>query len=212
MHENVWCWVSAAYLLWHLLLSSWSLSHCLILYIVSKPFIKHCWKFCFLTSTSPLIYWTETELSLTTMHFLEWKAPHLAFYDFSEHEMAVFILFASRQEPCRDRQRGQPAPSLDPPEARGRNFLILYQLIVKKSTHPALFWLHLERKKNFGVFFLLVTINFLVPWVLYWVDFQRLGAFLESQRSNKKGFRNSASVLLMVEWLFLKAKGTLAPS
>lgn len=79
---TVWCWVSAAFLLWHLLLSSWSLSRCLILYVVSKPFIKHCWKFCFLTSASPLSFQIETELALTTRHF-RMKAPHLAFSDFS---------------------------------------------------------------------------------------------------------------------------------
>lgn len=185
MHENVWCWFSAAFLPWHLLLSFWSLSHCLILYIVSKPFIKHCWKFCFVTSASPLIFWTETEPSLTTRHFLEWKAPLLAFSDFSEHEMAVLILLASRQEPCRGRQKGWRAPSLDPPEARGRNFLTLYQLLVKNLPIPALFWLQLGRKQILGVFPLRVTINFLVPCVLYWVYFQRLDTFLVSEVKQK---------------------------
>lgn len=32
-------------------------------------------------------------------HLLEWKAPHLFFSDFSEHEMTVLILLAFRQKP-----------------------------------------------------------------------------------------------------------------
>lgn len=156
MHENVWCWVSAAYLLWHLLLSSWSLSHCLILYIVSKPFIKHCWKFCFLTSASPLIYWTETEPSLTTRHFLQWKAPHLAFYDFSEHEMAVLILLASGKS-LAGQTKGTACSQLDPSVARGRNFLTLYQREVKSIATPALFWMHLERRKILECFFSILS-------------------------------------------------------
>lgn len=126
----------------------WNLSHCLILSIVSKPFIKHCWKFCFLTSASLLIFWTKTEPSLTTRHFLEWKAPHLAFSDFSEHEMALLILLALRQEPCRVRQRGPPAVSLDLPEARGRNFLTLFQLAVKNVPTPALFLAAVTKEVN----------------------------------------------------------------
>lgn len=34
----------------------------------------------------------------------------------------------------------------------------------------------------------------------------------EFQKSSKKGFRSPGSVLLPVEWIFLKARGTLAPT
>ena len=175
---TVWCWVSAAFLLWHLLLSSWSLSRCLILYIVSKPFIKHCWKFCFLTSASPLIFPTETEPALTTRHFLEWKAPHLAFSDFSEHEMAVLTLLASRQEPCRGRQRGWRAPSLDFPEARRRNFLTL-TTCSQKSAHPCFVLAAVKKEVNSWCVSPACNHQFLSALSTVFYRFQRLGSFLE---------------------------------
>lgn len=148
MHENIQCWFFTAFSLWHLLLSSWNLSHCLILYIVSKPFIKHCWKFCFLTSASPLIFWTKTEPSLTTRHFLEWKAPHLAFSDFSEHEMAVLILSALRQEPCRARQRGTACSQLGPFRGQRQKRFNIMPTCSQKSAYPCFVLAALTKEVN----------------------------------------------------------------
>lgn len=104
--------LSLAFLLWHLLLSFLEFIRCLILYVVSKPFIKHCWKFCFLTSASPLSFQQKQNWLWLLGISSGMKSAPSRLSDFSEHEMAVLILLASRQEPRRGRQRGRRAPSL----------------------------------------------------------------------------------------------------